>query len=203
MIEEIDYAKLNTMTSFLKQESESTSDFTIEFIECLMNRYNLDTALFEGVEIDDVPEEIISILQESRVPTKEELLPLSSDTQNYLLMELIWFCGMQRIALFCEDEEVEEGEPSTFDTILAMRDVSAAHAIGSYLISALTLLNSRMPSNDYVDLLTSNFEDTPENCNRISMILLETCSNLLCRYQEDQFYYELKPQEAEEEDEGV
>lgn len=197
MIEEIDYAKLNTMTSFLKQESESTSDFTIEFIECLMNRYNLDTALFEGVEIDDIPDEIIRILQEGRIPTKEELLPLNSDAQNYLMMELIWFCGMQRIALFCEDEQLEEGEPSTFDTILAMRDVSTAHAIGCYLISALTILTSRMPSDNFIDLLTNNFEDTPENCNRISMVLLETCSNILCRYQEDQYYYVLRQKEEE------
>lgn len=198
MIEEIDYAKLNNMTSFLKQESESTAEFTIEFIECLMNRYNLDTALFDELEVDDVPDDILKIMQEGRVPTKEELLPLDSDTQNVLLMELVWFCGIQRIAFFSEfeNDEEEDGIPNKFESIIAMRDVSSAHVIGSYLIAAMTLLMSRIPSDELIDILTDNFNDSQENLQRISMIFLETCSSILCRYQEDSHYYELKPDDG-------
>jgi hypothetical protein len=195
MIDEIDYTKLNNMTSFLKQESESTAEFTIEFIECLMNRYNLDSALFEGIEIEEVPEEILNTLREGNIPTKEDLLPLNSEAQNILLMELIWFCGVQRIALFSEDEELEEGMPSTFDSVLAMRDVSNAHIIGSYLISALTLLMSKIPSPEMMDLLTNNFEDSQQNMQRISTIFLEVCSSILCRYNEDSYYYTLNDED--------
>lgn len=203
MIEEIDYTQLHNITSKLKEDSESTSNFTIEFIECLMKRYNLDVALVEGVEIEDIPDGIITIIQDGKIPTKEDLLPLNSAMQNYLITELIFFCGMHRIAFYSEDEELEEGEATTFDSILAMREVSAAHSIGSYLIAALTLLNARIPSNDYVDLLTNNFDDSPDGLNKLTLILFETFANIFFRYEEDQFYYGLNVEDNETEEKST
>jgi hypothetical protein len=138
-------------------------------------------------------------LREGKIPTKEELLPLNSEAQNILLMELIWFCGIQRIALFSDDEELEEGMPSTFESIIAMRDVSNAHVIGSYLISALTLLMGKIPSTEIMDLLTNNFEDSQQNLQRISTVFLEVCSSILCHYNEDSYYYTLNTDEDDDE----
>lgn len=194
MIEEIDLQKLSTMTAFLKAESESASEFTIEFLECLIKRYNLDTALFEGIELEEVPEEIIKTIQEGGVPTQKDLLPMDSGEQNLFLMEMVWFAGMQRIAAYCEDEELEEGEPSTFDSILAMRDVSTAHWIGSYLIAALTLLSSKMPSHEFVDSLTNNFDESDDNVQRITNFFIETCGSIYYRYKEDGCFYDFKPE---------
>lgn len=199
MIEELDFTKLNNMAAFLKEESETASEFTIEFIECLLKRYNLQTALFEGIEFEDVPEEIISIIQSGNIPTKEDLLPMDSDAQNALMMELVWFCGMQRISVYCEEEEIEEGDSSTFDKILVMRDVSPAHWIGSYLITSLTLLMSQLPSEDFIDALTNNFDESQENLMRISNLFIETCGSIYYRYQEDSCFYDLKPVTEEDE----
>ena len=199
MIEEFDFTKLNNMAAFLKAESETASEFTIEFIECLLKRYNLQTALFEGIEFEDVPEEIISIIQSGNIPTKEDLLPMDSDAQNALMMELVWFCGMQRISVYCEEEEVEEGDSSTFDKILVMRDVSPAHWIGSYLVTSLTLLMSQLPSEDFIDALTNNFDECQENLMRISNLFIETCGSIYYRYQEDSCFYDLKPVTEEDE----
>jgi hypothetical protein len=113
-------------------------------------------------------------------------------------MELVWLCGMQRIASYCEDEELEEGEPSTFDRILVMRDVSPAHWIGGYLISALTLLFAKIPSEDFIDSLTNNFEDSHENIMKISNSYVEACSSIFYRYNEDMCFYDLKPEEDDE-----
>lgn len=200
MIEELDFSTLHTMAASLKAESETASEFTIDFIQCLMERYNLDTAVFEELELEEIPDEIIKILQDGKIPTKEDLLPLDSDTQNSLVMELIWLCGMQRVAAYCEDEEIEEGDSSTFDKILVMREVSPAHWVGSYLITALTLLMAKVPSEDFIDAITDNFEDSPENLLRITNILIETCGSIYYRYYEDSQYYNLKPPEEEEEE---
>jgi hypothetical protein len=197
--EELDFTQLNSMVASLKAESESTSEFTVEFIECLQSRYNLDSALYEDIELEDVPDEIIKILQSGKVPTKEDLLPLDSDGQNYLMMELVWLCGMQRIASYSDGEELEEGEPSTFDKILVMRDVSPAHWIGGYLIAALTLLFAKIPSEDFIDSLSNNFEDSQENIMKISNLFVESCSSIFYRYNEDMCFYDLKPEEEEDE----
>jgi hypothetical protein len=198
VIEELDFTKLNSMVASIKAESESTSEFTVEFIECLQKRYNLDSALYEGVEIEDIPDEIIKIMQSGKPLTKEDLLPLDSDGQNYLMMELVWFCGMQRIATYGDGEELDEGEPSTFDKILIMRDVSSAHWIGGYLIAALTLLFAKIPSEDYIDSLTDNFEDSQENIMKISNFFVEACSSVFCRYNEDMCFYDLRPENDDE-----
>lgn len=198
MIEELDLKQLSTMTAFLKAESESASEFTIEFLECLLTRYNLDVALFEELELEGVPEEIIKIIQSGKVPTKEDLLPLDSGEQNILIMELIWFCGMHRIAVYTEDEEVEEGEDSTLDRFIVLREVSPSHWIGSYLIAALTLLMCRIPSDEYIDRLTNNFDESQENVEAMTHLFLETCSCLYQRYSEDDFFYQLKPKSEDE-----
>lgn len=198
MIEELDLKQLSTMTAFLKEESESASEFTIEFLECLLSRYNLDVALFEELELDGVPEEIIKIIQSGKVPTKEDLLPLDSGEQNLLIMELIWFCGVHRIAVYTEDEEVEAGEDSTLDRFIVMREVSPAHWIGSYLIAALTLLMCKIPSDEYIDRLTNNFDEAQQNVEAMTHLFLETCSSLYQRYSEDDFFYQLKPKSEDE-----
>lgn len=198
MLNELDFKQLNNLTAFLKAESESNADFTISYLECLMNRYNLKSVLTEEFEHDGIPDVIFQILKEGKIPTKEDLLPLDSDTQHLLLREMIWCCGMGRIATYSYEEENEEGIPKSIDCILAMQDVSDAHLYGSYLFAGLALLMSVVPSYELVNSICNNFEDTPENIQHIVDRFIEVCISIFTRYQEDEWYYDFKDESDEE-----
>ena len=80
-----------------------------------------------------------------------------------------------------------------------MRDVSPAHWIGTYMITSLTLLMAQLPSEDSIDALTNNFDESQENLMRISNLFIETCGSIYYRYQEDSYFYDLKPVTEEDE----
>ena len=197
MIDTDDLKQLNILTANLKKHSESTANYTIELLECLLKRYNLRVSLNSEIEMEDIPDEIIKTLKEGRVPTVEDLLPLDSETQNILIMEMIWFAGMHRIASYSHDEDLEEGEPSPIECILAMQDVSMAHSYGSYLFAALALLMSAIPSYDFVNALCNNFEDTPENIKNIINHFVEVVISIHSRHVEDiTWFFDFKDDEV-------
>lgn len=199
MLDELDFKHLNNLTAFLKAESESTSEFTISYLECLMERYSLKSALSEEAEYEGIPDEIIQILKEGNLPTKEDLLPLDSESQNFLLIEMVWCCGMGRIAAFSyEEENDDEGIPRTIDCILAMQDVSEAHLYGSYLFAALALLMSTVPSYELIHSICNTFDDSPENLHHITERFFEVCKSIYNRYQEDAWYFKGEEEENEE-----
>lgn len=199
MIDELDLKKLNTMTAFLKAESEYTSQFTIGFIECLIYRYNLDTALFDGIEIEGFPDELISMIQRGEVPSQDDLLSLDSNEQNNFIITLVWYAGLQRIKEFSSyDEQQEDGVPSFVDQFLVMGDISSAHRAGSYLMAALTLLMACIPSPDFMDAITNNFEDSPYNVKRITGMFVEICGSLYQRYYEDNHYYGIEQEDEQQ-----
>jgi hypothetical protein len=197
MNEELDLKQLHTMTAFLKAESESTMGDTIGFIECLQKRHGLRQSLAANpnIEIEDIPDDIIKILREGKIPTSEDLLPLSSLQQDHLVMALIWIAGIERISQYCYDGDYDD---SPVEYILAMRDVSDRHYFGSYLFAALTLLMSTIPSYDYVSSLCNDFEDFPGNEQFIIDRFIEVCMAIKTKYYEDiDWYYNFKEGEDE------
>lgn len=187
----IDLKSLQSRINEIKKEGEEITDFTYDFLECLMERHDLDECLPEDIELEDVPYHIIDILRKGKIPTKEELILISPDIQNFMCFELIWICGMGAIASYGADEDgnEEEGIPSTFDAILAMRDVSAAHNIASYIIAVLALLMSQIPSEDMIESITNNFDDSEAQIQTNMDNFVEFASAIITRYREDKAYY--------------
>jgi hypothetical protein len=187
----IDLKSLQSRINEIKKEGEEITDFTYDFLECLMERHDLNECLPEDIELEDIPDHIIDTLRKGKIPTKEELILISPDIQNFMCFELIWICGMGAIASYGADEDgnEEEGIPSTFDTILAMRDVSSAHNIASYIIAVLALLMSQVPSEEMIESITNNFEDSDTQIQTNMDNFVEFASAIITRYREDKAYY--------------
>jgi hypothetical protein len=187
----IDLKSLQSRINEIKKEGEEITDFTYDFLECLMERHDLSECLPEDIELEDVPDHIIDTLRKGNIPTKEELILISPDVQNFMCFELIWICGMGAIASYGADEDgnEEEGIPSTFDAILAMRDVSPAHNVASYIIAVLALLMSQLPSEEMIESITNNFDCSEEQIQTNMDNFVEFSSAIITRYREDKAYY--------------
>jgi hypothetical protein len=189
MIDEFELKKLNTMTAFLKAESESFSEDTIIFIECLIGRYNLVAALSEEIKIEDIPDEILDIIREGRAPNVEDLVPLDSYAQTYLISQLIWICGIGRIIYYSDESKAEE--------IIKMQEHSGAHFWASYIYSAFALLNCRVISDEFMAIMTNNYDNSTQNVLRLNRIFIELCECIYLRHHEDLHYYDLKADGSE------
>jgi hypothetical protein len=186
-----DLKSLQSRINEIKKESEEITDFTYDFLQCLVHRHDLADCIPPDFELEDIPDHIFDLLRSQTVPTKEQLIMISPDDQNFMCFESIWLCGMGAIASYGADEDgnEEEGIPSTFDTILAMRDVSPAHNIASYLIAALTLLMCQVPSEDMIEKITNNFDESQEQLQNNIDNFVEFASAIITRYREDMMYY--------------
>jgi hypothetical protein len=173
----------------IKQEGEETTDFTVEFLQCLMERHDLASSIPEDFELDDVPDSIFSTLRCGDIPSKEELILLESGVQNNLIFEMIWLCGMNAISYYTQDVEVDEGEVSVFESILTMLSVSPGHFVGCYLISVYTLLMCKVPSLEMMEIITDNFNSEPDRLNKNQDIFVEMAAAILLRWKEDKVYY--------------
>lgn len=184
-----DMSGLNERINKIKEEGEESSDFTREFIQCLMERHDLIHSLPDDFEVEDIPESIFDSLREGEIPTKEELLVIDNDNQNALIFELIWVCGMNAISFYTEDVEVEEGEPTVFDSILSMLSLSPGHYVGCYLIAVYTLLMCRVPSVEMMEIITDDFNSDPDRLQKNQDIFVEMAAAVLLRWKEDKIYY--------------
>jgi SHS2 domain-containing protein len=195
---QIDLKSLQSRINDIKKEGEEITDFTYDFLHCLMFRHDLADCLPPDFELEDVPDHIVESLRNGNVPEKEQLLMISPDAQNFMCFELVWVCGMGALAAYGADEDgdEEEGIPSTFDVILAMRDVSPAHDMASYIIAALTLLMCQVPSEDMIARLTHDFNDDHEQLQQNMDNFVELASAIITRYREDMMYYG-KPKELD------
>lgn len=189
MIDEFDFKKLNTMTAFLKAESESFSEDTARYIECLILRYELVAAIPDELKIEEIPDEIIDIMRNGLIPTKEDLLPLDKNAQAYLITQLVWLCGMHRIIYYSSLSTIEE-DYSKVERIVKMQETSGSQFFASYIYAALALLNCRIATDEYIEALTNNFDDSEENMMRLNLIFCELCESIYLRYHEDFHYYE-------------
>jgi hypothetical protein len=186
--ETIDLKSLQSRINEIKEEGQESADFTIEYINCLMERHDLKDSIPDDYELEDVPDSILEMLSMGKIPTKEQIILMDSDTQNFLLFELIWLCGMTAISFYTSEEEVEEGEPGTFDVILGMMHVSPGHWTACYLICVLSLLMAKVPSEDMIAKITNDFSDDPEQCQKNMDYFIEFASSVLTRYNEDKIY---------------
>jgi hypothetical protein len=190
MEEKLDLSSLQSRINEIKKEGQESADFTIEYIECLMNRHDLKESIVEDYEIDGVPESILESLRKGEIPTRDEIMVMDSDTQNFLLFELIWLCGMLAISYYSSNEEIEEDEPSTFDVIMEMVNISPGHWTACYLIAILTLLMARIPSESMISKMTNDFSDDEEQIQLNLDYFIEFSSSLLFRHTEDIGYYD-------------
>lgn len=203
MSDEFNLSSLQSRINEIKEEGEESTGFTLRFIECLMYRHSLKECLLEDTEFDFVSDHIMEKLKSGIIPTEEELIILSPDEQNQLLFELIWFCGMGALAsygadedniLYGEDEErngdEEESNVTTFDVILDMRNQSIGHYSATYIIAALSLLMSQIPSRLLVESITNNYNDSEDQIQSNMNIFIELSSAILDRYREDMAYYD-------------
>lgn len=185
---EFNLSGLSDRINKIKQEGEESSMFTLEFLNCLLARHDLESALPDDFQIEDIPQTIIESLQQGKVPSKEEIILIDSDLQNSLICELVWLCGMYAVSCYTSDVTPAEGEPTYFESVLSMLEVSAGHFIGCYIIAAFSLLMSKVPSIDLVEAITNNFDDSDEQIQKSQEFFVELAAGILLRWKEDQLY---------------
>lgn len=175
----------------IKEESEETSYLTYDIIECLFVRHNLAGILSQKQEFDGVPEEIVEKIKSGILPSKDELSTLSVESQDILIKQLVWICGMGTIAWYSRKWE-EDGLDSPFKFIASMCDVDEGHYAATYLIAAFTLLLGHIPSPHLIETLTNNYSSTQESLDSTIEIFNELCISIISRYNEDREMYELE-----------
>jgi hypothetical protein len=184
----IDLKSLQARINDIKKEGQESADFTLEYINCLMQRHDLKDSIPIDYEIEDIPDDILDSLRRGEVPSKNQIIMIDADTQNYLLFELIWLCGMTAISFYTSNEEVKDGDVSTFDVILGMMHISPGYWTACYLIAVLSLLMAKVPSEEMISKITCDFSDDPDQCQKNMDYFIEFASSILTRYTEDIIY---------------
>lgn len=185
----LDLKSLQSRINEIKKEGSEISDFTIEYLNCLMIRHDLKYAIPDNVEFEDVPESIIQKLRNGEIPTEDEITIMDSDTQNFFCFELIFFCGLYAIARYGGTEPIEGQDESICDIVWEMRSMSMAHYMATYIISGLTLLMGQVPSQKFVEQLVDNFSNDENQLKQNMDYFVELASSILTRYMEDKDYY--------------
>lgn len=190
MEEKFDIKALQSRIAEVKKETEETTEFALQFFECLIKRHDLSNILHEDHEFDDTPDEVAKALKKGEVPKREDLSKMTTEAQDYLLKGCVYMCGMGAISWYSENmPQYEKIEPKPFDEIIEMPDISPGHHTASYIFAGLTLLFADIPSQRTVELLTNNFDSSPEQLDENMELYNELCVTILKRYTEDLEYY--------------
>jgi hypothetical protein len=189
MEDKFDIKELQKRIDEVKEHTNNLSRFTTKFLECLIERHDLQSIIYEEQEFEDVPDEITELLKKGEVPSEEQIALMDEETQDYLLKECVFICGMGAVAFYCQTEE-DSDEPTEFDHILEMTNTSPAHYLAAHLIAALTLLFGRIPSFDMVQLMTKDFDVSEEQIQMSLELYNELCLSIYNRYMEDEEYYD-------------
>ena len=190
MEEKFDIKALQSRIAEVKKETEETTEFTLQFFECLIKRHDLSNILHEDHEFDDTPDEVAKALKKGEVPKREDLSKMTTEAQDYLLKGCVYMCGLGAISWYSENmPQYEKIEPKPFDEIIEMPDISPGHHTASYIFVGLTLLFADIPSQRTVELLTNNFDSSPEQLGENMELYNELCVTILKRYTEDLEYY--------------
>jgi hypothetical protein len=190
MEDKLDFKSLQTRINEIKEGGEESADFTMEYIQCLFDRHDLKESIPDDYELPDVPDVIFDAIRKGEVPTRDQILLMDADTQNHLLFELVWACGMLAVSYYTQDEETEDEEPSTFDVILNMVKEGPGQWSACYLIAVMTLMIARVPSQTMIARLTNNFDESEEQVQENINNFIELASALLLRHKEDKIYYD-------------
>jgi hypothetical protein len=189
---QFDLNSLQSRINDIKKEGEEVSEFTIQYLKCLMDRHDLQHAIPDDYDFGDVPESIIQTLRSGDIPTEDEITIIDVDTQNFLCFELVFLCGLCAVVRYGGTDPVktENGDSdSVWDVIWQMRSLSEHHYIATYIISALTLLMGQIPSQRLSTQMVSNLAEDDNQLQRNMDYFVELCSAILTRYLEDSEYY--------------
>jgi len=190
MEDKFDIKALQSRIAEVKKETEETTEFTTEYLECLLKRHDLGNVIHEDHEFDDTPDEVNGALKKGELPKKEDLAKMTTDAQDYLIKDCVYMCGLGAISWYGENlPEYEDIDPKPFDEIINMPDISPGHHTASYIIAGLTLLFADIPSQRTIELLTNSFDSSPEQLEENMEYFNEVCLMILKRYQEDLEYY--------------
>lgn len=174
----------------IKEEEEVTVSFTIKFIECLLERHDLQNMMDAEYTFEDIPDSIIQHVRNGEVPSKEEIESLSLDDQDFLIKDFIFICGMGAISYYSDNiDAYKEMDPKPFDAIIKMPNMSPAHHTACYIVAALALLLADIPTQSMVESLTNNFDCSEEQIENNVFLFNDLCTSIIKRYSEDKVYY--------------
>jgi hypothetical protein len=193
MEDKFDIRSLQNRIKEVTKESEESSLFSHEFFKCLIERHSLDTIMDEDHEFEDVPDFITEKLIKGEVPTVDQIKLMDVNTQDYLLKDCIWICGMGAIAWYSDNlQEYKEMDPSPFDHFLELPNISAGHYTASFIATGLALLMSDIPSQQLLEAVTNNYDDSDAQVEKNIVLFNEICLSILRRYQEDLANYKIQ-----------
>lgn len=188
--ENFDIKSLQNRIAEVKKENQESSNFTRSFLECLIKRHDLSNIIHEEHVFEDVPEIINQKLKKGEVPSESEIAEMDIDTQDYLIKDCVWVCGMGAIAWYSQNDEFYENvDPNPFEEIIKMPDISIGHHSASYIVAAFALLHCGIPSQEMVSAITNNFDSSQEQIEKNNMYYSDLCYSIFKRYQEDLEYY--------------
>lgn len=196
-----DIKSLQTRIQEIKKENEEGVTFTREFLKCLFQRHNLKDIIHKDQEFEDVPELIVDKIKNGEIPEDHEISLLDVNTQDHLLKDCVWMCGMGAIAWYSENLEDYKDLPEDekpFNQVIKMPDMGIGYHSASFLIAAFTMLMADIPSQEFIEMLTNNFDNSEQQVQKNFEIFNELCMGIYRRYEEDLSMYEL-----EEDEEGI
>jgi hypothetical protein len=192
MTENFDISSLNQRIAEVKQENEECTQFTFEFIDCLLKRHDLSNMLQDDQEFDGIPSSMVKTIYGGECPKKDEISKLDIDTQDTFIKDLVWICGMGAISWYCDNEkQYQEMEPSPFEEIIKMPTMSIGHHSASFIIAAFVLLTATIPTQLLVESITNNFDSNQEQLEKNAIIYNDLCFCILKRFKEDLNYFTL------------
>jgi hypothetical protein len=190
MEDKFDIKALQSRIAEVKKENEEATELAFAYLECLLTRHDLANVIHEDHEFDDAPDEVNAALKKGELPKKEDLSKMTTEALDYLVKDCVYMCGLGAISWYGDNlPEYEEVNPKPFDEIINMPDISPGHHTASYIIAGLTLLFADIPSQRTIELLTNNFDSSPEQLEENMEYFNEVCVMILKRYQEDLEYY--------------
>lgn len=190
MEDKFDIKALQSRIAEVKKESEETTEFTIQFLECLLNRHDLGNIIHEDHQFEDTPDEVTESIKRGEIPQKEDLIKMTAEAQDYFLKDCVYMCGLGSISWYTDNlPQYKNIEPNPFDEIVEMSNISPAHHTASYIITGLTLLFADIPSQEMIESITNNFDNSPSQLEKNLDFFNEICLNILKRYTEDLHYY--------------
>lgn len=184
-INEFNLSDLQSRIKKLKDESNQTSEDTLQYIHCLMDAHDLRNSIPEDIQIDEIPDFIFQKLRAGEIPTKEELVILDPRVQYGLCTELVFLCGMKRLKRIGGESKAEDSEYSMCELVEIMRDISIPYCQAAYILMAMILLMSSIPSPKLIENIVQNFDESEEQVEQNARTFQEFSSAILTKYEFD------------------
>jgi len=183
---------LNERIAEVKKESDECTRFTVDFLECLMKRHDLENMLQPDQEFENIPQELVVKMTKGQCPTFEEIFPFDIDTQDNFIKDLVWICGMGATSWYCDNEDqYKDMDPKPFDEIIKMPEMSVGHHSASFIIAAMVLLTATIPAQVFISQLTNDFDSSDEQIEKNAIVYNDLCFCILKRFKEDLNYFKL------------